>query len=115
MELLQQLKQPAREFTPIPFWFLNGDLQEEELERQLKDFASHGVYGVVLHPRMGLPRRIEYLEESYFYYISFIVKTAAELEMKVVLYDEGMYPSGSGLRESRGRTSRIGKWRESDS
>lgn len=95
MELLQQLKQPAREFTPIPFWFLNGDLQEEELERQLKDFASHGVYGVVLHPRMGLPRRIEYLEESYFYYISFIVKTAAELEMKVVLYDEGMYPSGS--------------------
>ena len=84
MELLQQLKQPAREFTPIPFWFLNGDLQEEELERQLKDFASHGVYGVVLHPRMGLPRKIEYLEESYFYYISFIVKTAAELEMKVV-------------------------------
>lgn len=95
MELLQQLKQPAREFTPIPFWFLNGDLQEEELERQLKDFAFHGVYGVILHPRMGLPRRIEYLEESFFHYISFIVKTATELEMKVVLYDEGMYPSGS--------------------
>ena len=49
MELLQQLKQPAREFTPIPFWFLNGDLQEEELERQLKDFASHGVYGCLLY------------------------------------------------------------------
>ena len=52
MELLQQLKQPTREFTPIPFWFLNGDLQEEELERQLKDFASHGVDGDVL-PRLS--------------------------------------------------------------
>lgn len=95
MELLQQLEYPDKEYTPIPFWFLNGDLREEELEHQLTDFAAHGVYGVVLHPRMGLPRRIKYLEESYFHYISFIVKKAAQLEMKVVLYDEGMYPSGS--------------------
>lgn len=95
MELLQKLEHPEKEYTPIPFWFLNGDLSEEELQRQLEDFAVHGVYGVVLHPRMGLPARIKYLEESFFYYIRVIVKKAAELGMKVVLYDEGMYPSGS--------------------
>ena len=54
MELLQKLEHPEKEYTPIPFWFLNGDLSEEELQRQLEDFAVHGVYGVVLHPRMGL-------------------------------------------------------------
>lgn len=95
MKLIQELECPDKEYTPIPFWFLNGNLEEEELERQLTDFAAHGVYGVVLHPRIGLPRRIQYLEESFFHYIRVAVKKAAELEMKVVLYDEAMYPSGS--------------------
>lgn len=95
MQLLDQLSHPSREFTPIPFWFLNGDLTEEEIRRQLTDFAAHGVYGVVLHPRMGLAKRIEYLGATYFHYIRTAVETAAELNMTVVLYDEGMYPSGS--------------------
>ena len=95
MQLLDQLSHPAKEFTPIPFWFLNGDLTDEEIRRQLTDFAVHGVYGVVLHPRMGLARRIEYLSETFFHYIRTAVETAASLGMTVVLYDEGMYPSGS--------------------
>lgn len=53
MQLLNQLSHPAREFTPIPFWFLNGDLTDEEIRRQLADFTAHGVYGVVMHPRTG--------------------------------------------------------------
>lgn len=95
MKLLDQLTHPAREFTPIPFWFLNGDLTDEEIRRQLTDFAAHGVYGVVLHPRMGLAKRIEYLGSTYFHYIRTAVQAAAKLGMSVVLYDEGMYPSGS--------------------
>lgn len=95
MQLLDQLSHPSQEFTPIPFWFLNGDLTDEEIRRQLADFAAHGVYGVVLHPRMGLAKRIEYLSETYFHYIHTAVETAAALGMTVVLYDEGMYPSGS--------------------
>lgn len=95
MELLSLLNDPPREFTPIPFWFLNGDLTKAELRRQLEDFAAHGVYGVVLHPRMGLTKRIRYLSPRYFSYIRTAVTAAYELGMTVVLYDEGMYPSGS--------------------
>ena len=95
MQLLDQLSHPAKEFTPIPFWFLNGDLTDEEIRRQLADFAAHGVYGVVLHPRMGLAKQIEYLGETFFHYIRTAVETAASFGMTVVLYDEGMYPSGS--------------------
>lgn len=95
MELLQLLAHPDREFSPIPFWFLNGNLTHAELRRQLRDFCEHGVYGVVLHPRIGIPKRIGYLSKEYFSYIRTAVQTAAELEMKIVLYDEGMYPSGS--------------------
>lgn len=79
MQLLNQLTHPTREFTPIPFWFLNGELTDGEIRRQLTDFATHGVYGVVLHPRMGLAKRIEYLSSTYFHYIRTAVQTAAEL------------------------------------
>ena len=95
MELLNLLDHPSREFTPIPFWFLNGDLTHEEIRRQLQDFHDHGVYGVVLHPRIGLPRRIGYLSPDFFSYIRTAVETAKGLDMQIVLYDEGMYPSGS--------------------
>ena len=56
MELINLLDRPGREYTPFPFWFLNDELTAAELRRQLEDFAAHGVYGVVLHPRIGLPR-----------------------------------------------------------
>ncbi len=95
MRLLELLRDPGREFTPIPFWFLNGDLRREEIRAQLKDFYDHGVYGVVLHPRIGLPKRIGYLSPAFFAYLRTAVETAAELGMTVVFYDEGMYPSGS--------------------
>ena len=67
MKFLAQLQNPPKEFTAIPFWFLNGELTAEELRRQLADFAAHGIYGVVLHPRMGLDARIEYLGSTYFH------------------------------------------------
>lgn len=95
MESLRLLDQPARAYTPIPFWFLNGDLEPGEIRRQLKDFCDHGVYGVVLHPRIGLPERIGYLSETFFDFLRTAIETARELDMRVVLYDEGMYPSGS--------------------
>lgn len=95
MKFLAQLQNPPKEFTAIPFWFLNGDLTDAELRRQLADFAAHGIYGVVLHPRMGLSPDITYLGERYFAHIRTAVQTAAALDMKIVLYDEGMYPSGS--------------------
>lgn len=95
MELLKLLNNPPREFTPIPFWFLNGHLTREELQRQLRDFRDHGVYGVVLHPRMGMDAGVGYLSDAFFEFMGAAIETAAALDMRVVLYDEGMYPSGS--------------------
>ena len=86
---------PAERIYRHPVLVLNGDLTAEELRRQLADFAAHGIYGVVLHPRMGLSPDITYLGERYFAHIRTAVEAAAALDMKIVLYDEGMYPSGS--------------------
>lgn len=93
--IIREVLQPEKEFTPIPFWFFNDAFDEEKVKNQLRDYVDKGVNGLVLHPRIGVPKEMPYLSEEYFRAVRFIVKTAAELRMKVVLYDEGMYPSGS--------------------
>lgn len=95
LAIIHDILEPQAEFTPIPFWFINDDLIPSELKNQLEDFKAKGVDGVVVHPRIGIPKKIAYLSEKYFEIITFIVKTAAELEMQIILYDEGMYPSGA--------------------
>ena len=86
---------PGREFTLVPFWFWNDVLDREELRRQIADFEAHGVYGFIIHPRVGLPREMAWLSDEMMDHIRFAVEEAARRDMVVVLYDEGMYPSGS--------------------
>lgn len=93
--IMENLLKPSAEFTPIPFWFYNDAPDKEKIKKQFTDYMEKGVNGIVLHPRIGIPKSLEYLSEEYFRVVKYIVETAAELNMKVVLYDEGMYPSGS--------------------
>lgn len=86
---------PPHEFSQIPFWFWNDDLSEAELLRQIEDFQAHGVHGFLIHPRAGLPKSIAWLNERMIGFMRFAIERAAERDMKVILYDEGMYPSGS--------------------
>ncbi len=86
---------PPRAFGILPFWFWNDDLQDEELIRQIHEFYAKGFGGFLLHPRVGLSRRIGYLTNEFFRLVRLAVDEAAKLGMKVVLYDEGSYPSGS--------------------
>jgi hypothetical protein len=87
--------QPPRVFSQAPFWFWNDDLSEQEIARQMKAFRDHGVYGFVIHPRAGLPRSIGWMSERMIHFMRFAIEEAARTDMYVVLYDEGMYPSGS--------------------
>jgi hypothetical protein len=86
---------PPREFGIMPFWFWNDDLDEAELLRQIRAFHAKGFGGFVPHARIGLSRRVAYLTDEFFRLIRIAVTEAARLGMKVVLYDEGSYPSGS--------------------
>ncbi len=86
---------PAREFSLAPFWFWNDQLSEKEIARQLDDFCDHGVYGFVIHPRAGLPKSIGWMSDAMIDYMRFAIEEAEKRNMWVVLYDEGMYPSGS--------------------
>ena len=86
---------PPSEFSLAPFWFLNDDLDEDELLRQLSEFQAHGVDAFVIHPRVGLPRHLGWMSVALLEKIRFIIEAASQCGMWVMLYDEGMYPSGS--------------------
>lgn len=86
---------PADEYSPIPFWFWNDDLTKTEIVRQIRDFNEKGVMGFIIHPRIGIPKEIEYLSDFFLELVTCAVEEAKKLGMKVMLYDEGMYPSGS--------------------
>jgi hypothetical protein len=93
--LKEKFLQPGAEYSPFPFWFWNDDLDKGEILRQIRDFKDKGLDGFVLHPRIGIPRRIPYLSDAYFDLVRAAVAEAQVLGMRVILYDEGMYPSGS--------------------
>lgn len=82
-------------YGTIPLWFLNDELEEAELERQIADFAAKGISGVMLHPRCYIPKSLEYMSPRYLALCKFAVECAEKHKMKIVLYDEAMYPSGS--------------------
>lgn len=95
MSLHSEFTDPPREFSLMPFWFWNDRLDETEIVRQMEDFAAHGVFGFIIHPRVGLPRDTGWMSERMLHFVRVAVDAAAERDLKVILYDEGMYPSGS--------------------
>lgn len=94
-QLLSGWLNPSREFSLCPFWFWNDNLSEKEIDRQLADFQAHEVHAFVIHPRAGLPRSIGWMSERIIYFMRYTIEQAKKRNMWVVLYDEGMYPSGS--------------------
>jgi hypothetical protein len=91
----KDLIDPPHEFSLMPFWFWNDTLRDKEIVRQIADFESHGVYGFVIHPRIGLPDNVKWLGPEMIHAMDVAISEAAHRNMYVILYDEGMYPSGS--------------------
>jgi hypothetical protein len=94
-----QFLDPAREFGFMPLWFWNDDLTDAGLVAQIREFHAKGFGGFIIHPRVGLSRRVGYLTDEFFRLVRVSVEEAKRLGLKVVLYDEAGYPAGS----ARGR------------
>ena len=88
----QQFKNPSEEYSAAPFWFLNGDLDDNELKRQLSEMKEKGVDKVILHSRKGC--EVEYLSEKWFEKIGVILNECEKIGLTVLIYDEDNWPSG---------------------
>ncbi|MBI5835524.1 MAG: hypothetical protein HZB16_24740 [Armatimonadetes bacterium] len=94
-DLLAEFRDPPREFALMPFWFWNDALDADQIRAQIADFDAHGVFGFVIHPRLGLPRDTGWRSPKLYDAMQVAIEEAERRHMTVILYDEGMYPSGS--------------------
>lgn len=76
-----------------PFWFWNGDMNSDEIVRQIGEMHSQGIPGFLIHPRQGM--EVPYLSEAFFDRVEVAVEAAKARGMEVWLYDEYPYPSGT--------------------
>lgn len=89
---LKKFMQPEPAYGIHPFWFWNGDMNDDEIKHQIEEMSEKGVTGFFICARQGLT--IPYLSEEWFKKVEFAIHTASEHNMHVWLYDEYPYPSG---------------------
>ena len=84
---------PPASYRGKPFWSWNGELDEAELLRQLRNFKEMGFGGFFMHSRTGLVT--DYLGAEWFRLTNLCADEAAKLGMEAWLYDEDRWPSGT--------------------
>lgn len=84
---------PPAELRGKPFWSWNGDLNKDELLRQIDVVKEMGMGGVFMHSRTGL--ETEYLGEEWFDLINACAEKCAQQGLEGWLYDEDRWPSGT--------------------
>ena len=86
-------KPDRRIYSAKPFWAWNGNLNKDELIRQVHIMKDMGFGGFFMHSRTGL--ETEYLGDEWFDLINACADEAEKLDMEAWLYDEDRWPSGS--------------------
>jgi hypothetical protein len=89
----QLFEEPGAAYRGKPFWSWNGDLEKDELMRQIEVIKEMGFGGFFMHSRTGLAT--EYLGDEWFEYINACADAAERLGLEAWLYDEDRWPSGS--------------------
>ena len=77
----------------IPMLAITGNPQIEVVMQMLDAYKNIGIDAVMLYPRSGL--EIEYMSEEWRRFCYEVICVAKELDMKIWLYDEFNWPSGS--------------------
>jgi hypothetical protein len=86
-------RDPSRDYGILPFWFLNGELDPDEMRYQLGELRAKGMQGVVLHGRFGL--EMPYVGDDYLDRIALAAAEAERLGLATWIYDEMNWPSGT--------------------
>jgi hypothetical protein len=94
LKLKAGFNNPPKQYYPMPFWFINGELTNEGIVQQMTDAKTKANFrGVaVVYTDDAKP---VFLSEAYFEKYSIILETAKKLDMNVILYDDTEFPSGT--------------------
>ena len=92
-ELWREFQRPGPEYSAVPLWFWFGQLNAEELTRQVDEMVDKGVYGAFMHARPFL--KTPYLEQEWWDAVAAVVEHSDKVGFHPWLYDEYAWPSGT--------------------
>ncbi len=91
--VIKQMKRDdLRPYRAIPFWSWNGQLEPDELIRQIHWMNQNGMGGFFIHARSGL--KTEYMSDAWMHCVEVCAQEAEKLGMDAWIYDENGWPSG---------------------
>lgn len=90
--LYSEFLNPPREYSPMPFWFWNGELDGKRIQEQIREMVDQHVYGAFLHGRDGL--QTPYLSEQWWEAIGAGLQEAKRSGFFFNFVDEYDWPSG---------------------
>lgn len=85
---------PPIEFAPRPLWFWNDKPTKKLLSDIMvksKEISNYGGFGILPYDACQL----EYMSDEYLEYYHHVLEEAKKLNLKICLYDEWWFPSGS--------------------
>jgi len=83
----------SQEYRPSAFWFWNEHMTEDRMEDMLALMERDNIREVLFHPVHGLT--VEYLSEEFFNKYRYALNLAKKHNLKVWVYDEYSWPSGT--------------------
>lgn len=92
-----EFKNPPANYRPTPLWFWNDTrVTRQGIDAQLPDLRDKCGYGGISILPFGAKFGPRYLTSDYFDLYGYAIQRAGELGLKMALYDEYGFPSGSG-------------------
>lgn len=93
MNIIDEFKNPPKDYSVLAFWFWNGELKPEKLRSQINDMVEKGIYGGFMHSRAYL--KTPYLEQEWWDAVDACVDEGKKTGFYPWLYDEYAWPSGT--------------------
>lgn len=86
------LKPDAAQYGPRPLWYWNGEMSAEEIERQLEEMTSKGVFSAYIFPWAKM--RPRYLSEGWWDAVGTAIRKARDLGFRLYFANEHLWPAG---------------------
>ncbi|MFS8204081.1 glycosylhydrolase-like jelly roll fold domain-containing protein [Streptomyces sp. CWNU-52B] len=85
---------PRRDSRPTVYWYWNGPVTPELVDRQMADLRDKGMYEVVLFPFDNAEMQPVFFTEEWFDIVGHVLRTAERTGMRVWLFNDDHFPSG---------------------
>ncbi|WP_320781792.1 glycosylhydrolase-like jelly roll fold domain-containing protein [Streptomyces sp. CRN 30] len=85
---------PPKDSRPTVYWYWNGPVTPELVDRQMADLRSKGMYEVILFSFDNDAMQPAFFTEGWFDIVGHVLRTAEKTGMRVWLFNDDHFPSG---------------------